>query len=145
MQINISARHGHLGASTQERIREKVEKLSRYFDRLTAIVVTVDLERRESPSLEIRALIEHADALVAADQSADVLTALDGALHKIEQQIRRHKDRRTDRRKLPSKHLEVPVKTDPAAENPGQGEPGDCATDVQARPDRSQGERTGDP
>ena len=37
MQTNISARHGHLSSSTQERITEKVEKLNRYFDRLTAI------------------------------------------------------------------------------------------------------------
>jgi putative sigma-54 modulation protein len=116
VQINISARHGHLSASTQERIQEKVEKLSRYFDRLTAILVTVDLEHRESPSLEIRVSIEHAEALVAADQSADVMAALDGALHKIEQQIRRHKDKRTERRKPPSKHLEVPVETEPEAE-----------------------------
>lgn len=143
MEINISARHGHLSASTQERIREKVEKLSRYFDRLTAIVVTVNLERRDNPSLEIRALIEHADALVAADQSADVLTALDGALHKIEQQIRRHKDRRTDRRKLPAKHMEVPDEAEPAAETQAQSPPGDSATDAEALPDRSQGERTG--
>ena len=42
MQTNISARHGHLSTSTQERIAEKVEKLSRYFDRLMAIQVTVE-------------------------------------------------------------------------------------------------------
>lgn len=116
MQINISARHGHLSASTQEKINEKVEKLNRYFDRLTAIGVTVNLEHRENPDVEIRVSLEHSEDLVATEQSADVLTALDGALHKIEQQIRRHKDKRTERRRPPAKHLEVPAETEPEVE-----------------------------
>ncbi|MHB0958003.1 MAG: ribosome hibernation-promoting factor, HPF/YfiA family [Pirellulaceae bacterium] len=116
MQINISARHGHLSASTQEKITEKVEKLSRYFDRMTAILVTLNLEHRESPQVEIRVSVEHSEALVAAEQSSEVMSALDGALHKIEQQIRRHKDKRTERRRPPVKHLEVPAESEPEAE-----------------------------
>jgi ribosome-associated translation inhibitor RaiA len=34
---------------------------------------------------------------------------LDGTLHKIEQQIRRYKDKRTERRTTALKHLEVPA------------------------------------
>jgi len=116
VQINISARHGHLSANTQERITEKVEKLGRYFDRVTAILVTVDLEHRETPAVEIQVSAEHSDVFVAAEQAGEVLTALDGALHKIEQQIRRHKDKRTDRRKPPIKHLEVPAESEQESE-----------------------------
>lgn len=116
MQTNISARHGHLSASTQERITEKVEKLNRYFDRLTAIQVTVDLEHRENPIVELKVSVEHSESLVATDQSGDLLTSLDGALQKIEQQIRRHKDKRTERRRLPIKHLEVPVESEPESD-----------------------------
>ena len=53
---------------------------------------------------------------MATDQSNDVMSALDGALHKIEQQIRRHKEKRTERRKPPLKHLEVPAESEPEAE-----------------------------
>ena len=116
MQTNISARHGHLSSSTQERITEKVEKLNRYFDRLTAIQITVDLEHRENPTVELKVSVEHSEALVATDQSGDVMSSLDGALHKIEHQIRRHKDKRTERRKPPLKHLEVPVESEPETE-----------------------------
>ena len=49
MQIKISARHGHLSDETQAKIKEKLEKLPRFYDRLTAIDVTVDLEHREAP------------------------------------------------------------------------------------------------
>ena len=116
MQTNISARHGHLSSSTQERITEKVEKLNRYFDRLTAIQITVDLEHRENPTVELKVSIEHSEALVATDQSGGVMSSLDGALHKIEHQIRRHKDKRTERRRPPLKHLEVPVESEPETE-----------------------------
>ena len=116
MQTNISARHGHLSAATQQRIAEKVDKLGRYFDRLTAVQVTVDLEHRESPLVELCVSIEHAEPLVAADQAADIMTALDKSLHKIEQQIRRHTEKRTERRKPPIKHLEVPAETEPEVE-----------------------------
>jgi len=112
VQINISARHGHLSVRTQERITEKVEKLSRYFDRVTAIQVTVDLEHRDNPSVELKVSIEHAEPLVATDQLGGVMASLDGSLHKIEQQIRRHKDKRTERRRPPLKHLEVPVENE---------------------------------
>ena len=50
-------------------ITEKVEKLNRYFDRLTAIQVTVDLEHRENPTVELKVSVEHSEALVATDQS----------------------------------------------------------------------------
>ena len=55
MQTTISARHGHLSPGTQARITEKVEALRKFFDRLTAIEVTVDLEHADRPILEIRA------------------------------------------------------------------------------------------
>ena len=109
MQINISARHGELGAPMQERIREKVDKLIKYFDRLTAIHVTVDLEHRDAPLVELRLSAEHTEDFVATDGSTSVLAALDGALHKIERQLRKHKEKRTERRTTGLKHLDGAV------------------------------------
>ncbi len=97
MQITVSARHGHLHPDTQARIREKVGKLRRYFDRLTSIDVTVDLAQRETPEVEIRISAERTDDFVATS-SDELMAALDRVLHKVEQQLRRHKERVTDRR-----------------------------------------------
>jgi putative sigma-54 modulation protein len=108
VQINISARHGQLSPATQEKISEKVEKLRRYFDRMTSIQVTVDLEHRESPDVEVRVSAEHTDDFVAT-ATGELIAALDGVLHKIETQIRRYKDKRTGHRASGHKHLELPV------------------------------------
>ena len=65
MQTTISARHGHLSSATQEKITEKVDLLRKFFDRLTAISVTVDVEHRDRPILELRVRAEHHDEFVA--------------------------------------------------------------------------------
>jgi putative sigma-54 modulation protein len=109
VQITISARHGHLSPPTQERIREKVEVVRKYFDRITAINVTVDLEHRERPHVELRVSAEHHDEFVAVDQADTVLTALDGVVDKMENQLRRFKERLKEHRATGHKHLEPPV------------------------------------
>ena len=43
MQIQVSTRHGQLSEASQEKISAKAEKLTRIFERLTAIAVVVDL------------------------------------------------------------------------------------------------------
>ena len=96
MQVNIAARHGHLKAEDQQLVTEKVEKIRRLFDRINAIEVTVDLERRERPWVEINVSAEGHEDFVAQCESTSVLGALDGAVHKAEQQVRKHKERLTD-------------------------------------------------
>jgi putative sigma-54 modulation protein len=91
--INISARHGHLSETTQEKIRVKLEKMSRLFERLTAIDVTVDLEHRESPVVDLRVSAEHKHDFVADEQGGELMVALDAAIHKVEQQLRRYKEK----------------------------------------------------
>ena len=112
MQINISARHGHLSPATQEKITEKVEVLRKYFDRVMAIGVTVDLAHRESPSVELRISAEHHDEFVALDTADTVLAALDGVLEKMEGQLRRFKEKLKEHRATSPKHLEVPPPAD---------------------------------
>ena len=114
MQINISARHGHLSSGTQERITEKVEAVRKFYDRLTSIQVIADLSHRENPSVEITATAEHHDPFVAIVQSDSVLGALDGAVDKLEQQLRKHKERLKDHKAEGHKHLEPPADGEPS-------------------------------
>ena len=107
MQVKISVRHGHLSSDTQSKIEDKVEKLRRLFDRVTSIEVTADLERRETPTIELRVSVERTDDFVAADTSSSVLAALDSTIHKLEQQLRKHKDKRRGHRSRGAKSVEA--------------------------------------
>jgi putative sigma-54 modulation protein len=102
VQISISARHGHVSEATQAKVRAKVEKLARIFERLTAIEVTLDLEHPEAPEVEILVSAEHKHDFVAREQAAELMAALDGALPKLEQQLRKYKEKVQDRHRTPA-------------------------------------------
>ena len=93
MQIRISARHGHLGEATQAKIEAKVQKFVKLFDRLTEIVVTVDLEHEEEVGVDLLVSAEHKHDFVAAARAEDLMKALDLAMPKIEQQLRKYKEK----------------------------------------------------
>ena len=58
MQINISTRHGHLSEATQEKIKVRLERLSRLFERLAAIELIIDLEHKDSPLVDLKVSAE---------------------------------------------------------------------------------------
>jgi putative sigma-54 modulation protein len=104
VQVNVSARHGHLKPEDQAIIVEKAEKVRRLFDRINAIEVTVDLEHLDKPTVEINVSAEHAPDFVASAQSPSILAALDLTIGKVEQQIRKHKEKVTDHKGPGLKH-----------------------------------------
>jgi putative sigma-54 modulation protein len=100
VQVTISARHGHLSDSTQAIIREKAQKLLHYFDRLTMIEVTADLQEGLT-TVEVLASAEHKHEFVARESNGDVQVALDLALDKVVHQLRRYKEKIQDHRRTP--------------------------------------------
>ncbi len=106
MQINISTRHGDISSDSHSRIEEKAGKLPRYFDRLTAVNVTIDMEHKEEVNVEICASAEHHDDFVATAGGTNVIAAYDAAANKLEKQLRRYKDKLTGHRQTGSKHIE---------------------------------------
>ena len=110
MQINISARHGHLSQRTQERISEKATKLRRFFERLTAINVTADVQDESAVKVEIQVSAEHTDDFIAKETSDSLMAAVERTIHKLEQQIRRHKEKLIQAHRASSlKPQELPV------------------------------------
>lgn len=99
MQIRISTRHGHLSEATQAKISAKLERLPRLFERLTAIELTVDLEHKESPAVDLRVSAEHKHDFVATEQAEELMASVDGCLHKVEQQLRKYKQKIQDHHK----------------------------------------------
>lgn len=112
MQVSVSARHGSLQPGDQELIQEKTVKLRRLYDRINAIEVTVDLEHTDKPGIEIQVSIEHAAECVATAEASTVIAALDMAIPKVEQQLRRIKEKKTGHRATGHKHIETPTLDD---------------------------------
>ncbi len=98
MQINISTRHGQLAQETKDKINSKLQRLVRFHERMTAVDVTVDLEHEDEAHVEIRVSVERAKRFVARTKGPELMGALDGAIHKLEEQLRRHKDKLVEHR-----------------------------------------------
>lgn len=96
MQVSISARHGQLSESSREKIGAKFDKLSRIFERLTAINVTVDLEHKDALVVEALVSAEHKHDFVAREQADELMAAVDLAVRKLEEQLRRYKEKVQD-------------------------------------------------
>ncbi len=102
MLVNITTRHGQLSSEDKQWIEEKVQRLLRYFSRIMAIEVTVELppqeKTREKPQVELLVSAEHKHDFVAKARAETLYTALDECLSKMEQQLRKYKSRIQDHR-----------------------------------------------
>ena len=98
MQVAITCRHGSLKPELHDHITRKSEKLLTYFERVTQIQVTLDfLDGRVRTEILVDA--EHKHNFVAHAEGDDAAATFDGTLHKMEQQIRRYKEKVQDHRR----------------------------------------------
>ena len=98
MQVAITCRHGKISDGVRDLLSRKSEKLLTYFERVTAISVTVDFES-DRVKVEILVDTEHKHNFVSHDTGDEVPSTFDRALHKMEQQIKKYKEKVQDHRR----------------------------------------------
>jgi len=92
VHIELTTRHGSLGPEHQAYLHDKAEKLLKYFGRLMSIEVEVE-HLKHSWQVEIFVSAEHKHDFIAREEGPTPETAMDQCVHKIEQQLRRYKER----------------------------------------------------
>ncbi len=97
MQIAITARHGSLEPEEQAYLQQKAEKLQKYFGRLMQIEVEAD-HHKNSWLVEVFVSAEHKHDFVAREESVTPQAAMDLCVHKVEQQLRRYKEKVSEHR-----------------------------------------------
>lgn len=96
MRISITARHFDLTDGLREHTEERLEKLDRYsVPFLDAhVVLTVEKYRHQAEvTLQGKGF-----SLNGKAESSDMYTSVDQAVQKLEAQVRRHKDKTSDRK-----------------------------------------------
>ena len=110
MEIKVTAKHGELSDDIQQTMKAKAAKLPKFFDRTTAIQVLADLKHVDNPKVEIIVSAEEVNDFFASDTGANVMVALDSTISKIEQQLKKHKEKlKTGNRNRDHKIAEVPI------------------------------------
>lgn len=96
MQVNVSVRHGSLSEAAQQKIIDKVEKLARLIERVSKIDVIVELEKADHPSVDLLVSTELKKEFKSSYSSDDLYGCLDQVIDKVEQQMRKFKEKLTD-------------------------------------------------
>jgi putative sigma-54 modulation protein len=92
VHIEITTRHGGLGPEQQAYLHDKAEKLLKYFGRLMQIEVEVE-HLKHSWQVEILVSAEHKHDFVAREEGPTPEAAMDACVHKVENQLRKYKER----------------------------------------------------
>ena len=91
MKINFTGHHVEVTAALKTFTEEKFDKLERHFDKITAIDVLFDVEK-------LRHIAEAAIKIVKGElharaEAADMYTAIDDLVNKLDRQLIKHKEK----------------------------------------------------
>lgn len=100
MQIRISGRHMAVSESLKNYCNEKAGRLPRLLDRIRSVEVILD-GKDGMHAAEMVVHADGADPFVASEEHADPFAAVDLLIDKIEEQLRRHKERHRNRKHPP--------------------------------------------
>jgi putative sigma-54 modulation protein len=92
VNIVIEARHMEVTDSLRDYVESKAEKLPKFYDSIHSIEIKLDMEADQLMS----EIVVHAGkkiTFVASARNEDMYACVDKSLHKIAEQLRRHKDR----------------------------------------------------
>lgn len=98
VQVSVTCRHGNIPDDVRDQITRKSEKLLTFFERVSAIEVTVDFGK-DRVKVELLVDTEHRHDFVAHDEGNEVLSTFDRVFHKMEQQIKKYKQKAQDHRR----------------------------------------------
>lgn len=95
MQIKISSKHMELTAAIESYAGKKVQKLSRFFDRIQQIDVVID-KARNGYTTEIITDVEHHEPFIATGSHEDLYACIDLGVDRSIRQLKDHKSKLRD-------------------------------------------------
>jgi len=93
MLFTITGKHIEITDAIRQHAQEKCEKLPRYFDSISQVEVIVEGNEGGKQAVEIIAHAEHNDLLVAKETGDDTYACIDLAIHKLERQLKKAKEK----------------------------------------------------
>lgn len=106
MLFTITGKHIEIPQAVRSHAQDKTSKLPRYYDSINRIEVIVEAGKGGNISIEVIARAEHSKVFVGKEAGEDVYRCIDLAVHKIEEQLRRRKEKERD-----NKHKGMSEKT----------------------------------
>jgi putative sigma-54 modulation protein len=100
MLFTISGRHLEITDAIRSYAEDKSSKLPRYYSSITSVEFVLEGNEGGNQAVEIIARGEHSNVFVASETGSDIYVCIDSALHKLERQIRRKKEKERNNRHI---------------------------------------------
>ena len=104
MDIQFSARHFNASAGLQDRIKEEMDKLAKFYPNITGASVVLDHEVEHLRHCEISVSITGNTIAASADEE-NMGKAVDVTLERIKVQLKKANDKQNDHRAQPTANL----------------------------------------
>ncbi len=98
MQISVTGQNIDMTPAIRAYVEEKFARLERHFDHMTNVHVILRVER-ERQHAEASVHVNGAD-LFADHEHTDMYAAIDAIVDKLDRQVKKHKERLTDHRRV---------------------------------------------
>lgn len=107
MNIQLTAKKIEIPQEIREYVLEKFGKLEKYNQKLASIDVLIRAEER-SVTCEMKAHIDNRESVIIVDQGETIQAAADTVVAKAERQLRKDKERESQRRRARPEDREMP-------------------------------------
>lgn len=111
LEIEVTARSDGIPDQAKEYVREKVAKLTRIFDRVGRVHISLERGATASKAHAV-AHLDSGSTLVADTEHEELRAAIDLLADKLERQVRREKERLIGRNRKGAPESEEPVEPD---------------------------------
>ena len=92
MKVNITGRHLEITQSMKDYVVEKAERLTRYFDRISRMQVTLSVEG-DRHIAEMLLTAKRGVTLIGEEIAGDMYSAVDLVIDKLGRQLKKHKSK----------------------------------------------------
>ena len=95
MQIKLTGHHNEITQALRDYVHDKLERIERHFENVTSVHVILSVEKLRQKA---EATIHVAGNDIFADSvNGDMYAAIDALIDKIDRQIKKHKEKLTDK------------------------------------------------
>jgi putative sigma-54 modulation protein len=101
--FTITGKHVEITEALRAHAREKTSKLPKFYNSINQVEVVIDGSDGGKTSVEVIARGEHSNVFVVTESGDDAYACIDVAVHKLERQLRRKKEKQRD-----NKHIITP-------------------------------------
>ena len=98
--FTISGKHIEITEALKAHAEEKTSKLPKFYSSLTRIEVIIDGSDGGNCSVELIARAEHSNVFVVTERGPDAYACIDLAVHKLERQLRKKKEKQRDNKHI---------------------------------------------